>query len=116
MGTEGVLGLVLDAVSWILLVAGSALVVIGGIGVLRLPDFYTRTHAASLTDTMGAGLIVLGLIVQAGFGLVTAKLVFILLFLWVTTPTAAHALARAALSDGLAPKTDDAGGTPPSKP
>ena len=91
-----------DALSWLLLVSGAVFCVIGGVGLLRMPDFYSRTHAASLTDTLGAGLILIGLMFQAGFGLVMVKLVTILLFLYLTSPTSAHALVKAAYSGGLA--------------
>jgi multicomponent Na+:H+ antiporter subunit G len=74
---------------------------IGGIGLLRMPDFYTRSHAASLTDTMGATLILLGLGIHSGLNLVTVKLVLIFLFLYLTSPTATHALVKAAYSKGL---------------
>ena len=84
---------------------------IGGIGMLRMPDFYTRTHAASLTDTMGATLILLGLALHSGLNLVTVKLVLILVFLYLTSPTAAHALVKAAYSRGLdAPDVHEATG------
>ena len=59
------INLILDIGSWILLLAGSIFVLIGAFGILRLPDFYTRLHAAGLTDTMGAGLVLLGLLLQA---------------------------------------------------
>lgn len=95
--------LVLDLASWALLLLGSAFAVIGGVGMLRLPDFYTRMHGASLTDTLGAGLILIGLMLQAGFSLVTVKLVLILAFIFFTSPTSAHALAKAALGSGLKP-------------
>ena len=62
---------VVDILSWIFLIAGSVLVLTGGIGVLRLPDIYTRSHAAGITDTLGAGLILIGLMLQGGFTLVT---------------------------------------------
>jgi multicomponent Na+:H+ antiporter subunit G len=86
-----------------LLLAGSGFCVIGAIGLIRMPDFYTRMHAASVTDTLGAGLILLGLILQAGFTLVAAKLVILALLILFTTPTATHALARAAFLRGIAP-------------
>ncbi len=79
---------------------------IGGIGILRLPDVFTRMHAAGITDTMGAGLILAGLMAQAGLTLVTVKLVLIVLFLVVTSPTSTHALAKAALTGGLEPRLD----------
>lgn len=94
---------VLDLLSWILLVAGGLFCVIGGIGLLRMPDFYTRVHAASMTDTLGAGLILLGLMLQAGWTLVAAKLAIVGLLIFFTSPVAGHALARAALGRGLAP-------------
>ena len=95
--------LIADSASWILLTAGSAFVLVGGIGALRMPDFYTRMHAASLTDTLGTLLILLGVIVQAGLTLAGVKLFAIAVFLLLTCPTAAYALANAARLDGLAP-------------
>lgn len=96
---------------WACLLGGSAFSLIGGIGLLRMPDFYTRTHAASLTDTMGATLILLGLAVFNGLDLVTVKLAIVFLFLFLTSPTAAHALVKAAYSKGLeAPDVEEATG------
>ncbi len=99
---------VLDILCWILLLSGSFLVLVGGLGLLRLPDFYTRIHAAGITDTLGTWLILGGLMVQSmigGMGLVTAKLVIVLVFLVITSPTAGHALAKAAWLRGLEPWT-----------
>lgn len=93
----------LDAASWALLVAGAAACLVGALGVLRMPDFYTRTHAASLTDPLGAGLVLAGLMLQAGLTLVAVKLAIVGLLIFFTSPTAAHALARAALGRGLQP-------------
>lgn len=93
----------LDIASWILLVAGGLFCMVGGIGLLRMPDFYTRVHAASVTDTLGVGLILLGLILQAGWTLVAAKLAVIGLLIFFTSPAATHALAKAALGRGLEP-------------
>lgn len=92
-----------DIVSWICLALGGLLVFVGGIGVLRLPDVYTRSHAAGVTDTGGAFLILIGLMFQAGFTLVTVKLILILIFLFFTSPTATHALIHTAHSMGLKP-------------
>ena len=89
--------------SWIFIVAGSVFVLIGGIGLLRLPDFYTRIHAAGITDTMGAWLILIGLMFSAGWTLVTMKLFMLLFFLAATSPLASHALAKAAFMRGLEP-------------
>lgn len=95
--------LVLDVVSWLLILAGSAFAVIGGVGMHRMPDFFARSHAASITDTGGAGLIIVGLLLQTTQWIVAIKLLMILLFLWFTGPTAVHILAQAALNDGLRP-------------
>jgi multicomponent Na+:H+ antiporter subunit G len=103
----------LDLASWALLVAGGLFCIVGGVGLNRMPDFYTRLHAASVTDTLGAGLILLGLILQAGFTLVTAKLAVIGLLIFFTSPAATHAIARAARGRGLEPLL--AGKESPSK-
>lgn len=102
-----------DVLSGILLVAGGVFCVIGAIGLLRMPDFYTRVHAASVTDTLGVGFILLGLMLQAGWTLVTLKLVVIGLLIFFTSPAATHALSRAALERGLEPLVDQEGA--PSK-
>lgn len=93
----------IDAVSWVLMTAGGALVVIGTLGLVRLPDVYSRMHATGITDTLGSALFFLGLMVQAGFTLITVKLFLILLFLMFTSPTSTYALANAAYSRGLQP-------------
>lgn len=110
----------LELVAGILLVAGGLFGLVGGIGLLRFPDFYTRLHAAGITDTLCALLVVLGLVLLAGWSLLTLKLLLILLFLLFTSPTATHALARAAVADDIEPLTGKgpaAGGkgAPPSK-
>lgn len=97
------MSLVLDAASWILLVAGGFFCVVGGVGLLRMPDFYTRMHAASVTDTLGVGCILAGLMLQAGLSLVSVKLLFIGILVFFTSPTATHALARAARARGVEP-------------
>jgi multicomponent Na+:H+ antiporter subunit G len=95
---------VVDALSWACLLAGGFFCAVGAIGLLRMPDFYTRMHAASVTDTLGAGLILLGLMLQAGPTLVAAKLAMVGLLLFFSAPVAAHALTKAAMTRGLAPK------------
>jgi multicomponent Na+:H+ antiporter subunit G len=94
----------IDILSWLLLTAGGGFVFIGGLGALRMPNLYTRMHAASLTDTMGAVLVLGGIMLQAGLTLATIKLAIILLFLLLTSPTASNALASAAILSGLQPK------------
>ncbi len=95
------LSVVLDAASWVCLLIGSAFCLIGGIGMLRMPDFYTRGHAAGVTDTLGAGLILIGLVFQAGITIVSTKLVMVLFFLYVTGPTSTHALFKSAYAGGV---------------
>ena len=94
-----------EVVSGVFLALGSLFVVVGGIGILRLPDFFTRLHAGGLTDTLGAAFVLIGLMVVAGFTLVAAKLALILFFLLFTSPTSTHALAKAAILGGLRPWT-----------
>ncbi|MEM7052959.1 MAG: monovalent cation/H(+) antiporter subunit G [Pseudomonadota bacterium] len=94
---------ILHIVSIVFLLTGGVFGIIGGIGLLRFPDFYSRLHAASITDTLCALLIVLGLLIQAGIALPSFKLLLILLFLLFTAPTASHALARAAIVDDVKP-------------
>ncbi|MGD8206532.1 MAG: monovalent cation/H(+) antiporter subunit G [Thiohalocapsa sp.] len=93
--------LALDLLSLAMLLGGIFLGVSGAVGVIRFPDFFTRLHAAGVTDTLSAGLILAALMLQAGFSLVTMKLIFVLLFLWYTSPVASHALARAAIHTGF---------------
>ncbi|MEC8752622.1 MAG: monovalent cation/H(+) antiporter subunit G [Pseudomonadota bacterium] len=95
--------LILNLISAGLLAAGSIFVLIGAFGLIRFPDFYTRLHAAGITDTLGAELILLGLMFQAGLSLVTVKLILISLFIFFTSPTATHAVANAARVMGLKP-------------
>ncbi len=94
---------IVDMASWVLLTLGGISVLIGGIGALRMPDLYTRIHAASLTDSTGAILVLVGIMLQAGWSLETIKLGAILMFLLLTSPTASNALAVTALRDGLRP-------------
>ncbi|GGE31422.1 sodium:proton antiporter [Marinicauda pacifica] len=95
--------LALDIVSIAALVSGMVFVLAGSIGVLRLPDFYTRMHAAGVTDTLGAELIMIGLILQAGWSALSLKLALIGVFIFLTSPTASHAVANAAYRAGLKP-------------
>ena len=92
-----------DITSVILLMIGSFFVVGGAVGTMRFPDFYSRLHSAGVTDTLGAILILVGLMFLTGWTLITVKLIFIGLFLFITGPTATHAIANAALTAGLRP-------------
>ncbi len=98
---------IINVLSWVSLLAGAVFCVIGGLGLIRMPDFYTRVHAASITDTVGAGFLLLGMMLQAGFTLITVKLIIIGLLLLFTSPTATHALCKSALTRGLKPLLAD---------
>lgn len=104
----------IDVASWICLGVGGLACVVGALGLLRMPDLFTRMHAASLVDTVGAGFVLLGLALQAGLTLVTVKLAMIAVLIFFTSPTATHALARAALYRGAKPLLAEEGA--PSKP
>lgn len=95
------MALLLDILSWCFILPGCGFLLIGAIGVLRMPDFYTRLHAAGLTDTMGASLLTIGMLLQAGFSMAGLKLVLMLLFVIFTSPIAAHALINAAYTSKL---------------
>lgn len=99
------MNLLIDIASWALLIAGSFTVIVGGIGIVRMPDFFTRLHPSGLIETMGAALIVAGLMLQAGLTQTSIKLGLIIVFLLLTSPTATHAVAHAALARGLKPWT-----------
>jgi multicomponent Na+:H+ antiporter subunit G len=92
----------LDLASWALLLAGGAFCIIGALGLVRLHGFFPRTHAASVIDSAGAGLLLAGLLLQAGWTLVSVKLVVIGLLIFFASPTATHALANAARERGVA--------------
>jgi multicomponent Na+:H+ antiporter subunit G len=96
--------LAVDILSWMLIVLGSFFTIVGGIGLVRMPDLYTRMHAASVTDTLGAGLLIFGMMLQAGLTLVTLKLLFLLGLFFFFAPVVTHALAQAALHENVEPK------------
>ena len=97
------MAVIIDIISWLLLTIGGLFVIVGGIGALRMPDLYTRMHAASVTDSIAPVLIIAGIMLQAGATLASVKLAAILLFLLLTGPTASNALASAALLAGTKP-------------
>lgn len=108
------MSLVLDIASWLLILGGAFFVLTAALGLVRLPEFFSRTHAVGVLDTLGAGLILLGFGLQSGFSLVSVKLALVLAFILITGPTAAHALARSALHSGVRPRTSDDRETDPS--
>ena len=98
-----------EVVAGLALLGGGLFCLVGGAGLLRMPDFYTRMHAASVIETLGVGLTLLGLLLHAGWSLVAVKLLMIGLLVFFVSPTASHALARAALLRGLRPRLAEAG-------
>jgi multicomponent Na+:H+ antiporter subunit G len=105
--------MIVELVSWACILAGALLGVVGGIGIHRFPDFYSRLHAVGITDTLCAALFLFGLALQAGLSLASFKLFLIFVFLFFTSPTASHALANAARHGGLKPELDDGQGEAP---
>lgn len=95
---------IIDSLSWICLLLGCFLSISGAIGIFRFKEFYSRAHAASITDTLSVLFIITGLVLQSGFTLITVKLLFIFALLWLTGPVASHALVRAAYQTGLKPE------------
>lgn len=91
----------MTVVSMVLVAGGVFFLVTGAVGMIRFPDIYTRMHAAGKCDTLGSLLVLTGLACHEGFALVSAKLVIVALFILVTSPTATHAIARAARRSGI---------------
>ena len=105
------MSVILDIVGWAALIAGGFFCVVGALGLNRMPDVFTRMHATSVSDTLGVGLLVLGMMSQTDDWTVLVRLVIIVLVLYTTGAVASHALARAALHDGEKPLLADADGT-----
>ena len=98
-----------ESLSGIFLLAGGFFCIVGGIGLVRMPDLYTRMHAASVTETLGVGFVLLGLIFIAGWTLVTVKLLMIGVLIGFVSPVSCHALAKAALVRKVKPLLSDSG-------
>lgn len=92
-----------DFVGSVVLGLGVIILLIGSFGIIRLPDFFSRTHAASKCDTLGLALVLVGLGIQAGLSLNAVKLFLVAFFITLANPTAVHAIARAAFRLGLKP-------------
>ncbi len=78
-----------------LLLGGVFFFSVGTLGLLRLPDVFTRLHATTKSDTLGTGLILLAAMVYLGIDIVVVKVFLILMFIWITNPTAAHIISKA---------------------
>jgi multicomponent Na+:H+ antiporter subunit G len=94
---------VINAISAVFIISGLFFIVVGTIGLLRLPDFYSRMHATGKCDTLGVGLTIFGLIIYNGFNFISVKLLFLVAFILIANPVATHAIARAAYKVGLQP-------------
>jgi multicomponent Na+:H+ antiporter subunit G len=95
--------LLVEIASWVCILLGSFFTIVGTVGLVRFPDVFTRMHAASVTDTLGVGLLILGMGLQAGLSLVTLKLFFLLALFFFTGPVVTHALAQACLHENIRP-------------
>ncbi len=96
--------LLMEALSSLCLLAGGFLCVTGAVGLLRLPDFFSRAHAAGVTETLAAPLLLIGMMLRMDWSLDLVKVLLIILFVLATNPTATHAMARAALHGGQGPE------------
>lgn len=92
-----------DIITVIMICLGAFFLFVGGVGVVRLPDFYTRSHAISKSDTLGMMLVLAGLAVYEGLNINSFKLVIAIIFVAIANPTGIHALARAGFKYGLRP-------------
>lgn len=98
--------MIIDWVSDICLLLGGILTLTGAVGLLRLPSFYTRMHAASVTESLAATLLIIGIILDTGFTLDAAKLLLLIFIMIIANPTITHALCRAAANGGTTPETE----------
>ena len=96
--------MIIPFVSSLCLFIGIVALLIGSIGLVRLPDVYSRMHAVGMMDTAGIGFLILGMMFHAGLTLVTVKLAFIGIFLFFTSPIAGHAVMQAAYKDSVKPE------------
>lgn len=102
--------IVVNIIILLFLISGIFFFFVGVVGLLRMPNVFSRMHATTKCDTMGAGLVFAGLIMWQGVSFISANILLILIFVWITNPTAAHAIAKAAymrLESGLEPKEDE---------
>jgi multicomponent Na+:H+ antiporter subunit G len=95
--------IIVNSVSFIIIAIGCFMVFTSVVGIFRMPDFFTKMHAASVGDSFGCPLILLGLAIYGGLNLISFKIILLILFLFITNPTASYALAQAALKDGINP-------------
>jgi multicomponent Na+:H+ antiporter subunit G len=95
--------LALTTLSWAAILLGSFFTLVGALGLVRMPDVFTRMHAASVTETAGAGLLILGMMLQAGANLTALKLLILFALFFFTGPVVTHALAQTCLHENIRP-------------
>lgn len=95
--------MVREIIAGIIVLAGVFFFIVSTIGLLRFPDIYTRLHATSKGDTLGAGLCLLGVIIHLGFTITSVKLFLVIIFIWITSPTSAHLIGKAAYRANVRP-------------
>jgi multicomponent Na+:H+ antiporter subunit G len=96
--------------AWIaaaLVVAGLFFTIVAVVGLVRMPDLYTRAHATSKADTLGTVLTLAGVALAFQTAVPRAKLVLLTLFLLITNPTATHAITRAAYDQDIEPQVGE---------
>ena len=99
--------IIVNIVGYVFITAGVFFMISGALGVLRMPEFFTRLHPAGIVDSFGAPLVLIGVAIQNGMNIFSGKIILIILFILLTSPTATHALAKAALFSGLKPLIKD---------
>ncbi len=90
-------------ISGVFIGVGCFFIIVTSIGIVRFPDFYSRLHPAGKTDTVGQAFVLIGLMIYEGFSLVSIKLMIIMVFIFIASPTATHAVAQAAFLKGVIP-------------
>ncbi|MEO1206941.1 MAG: monovalent cation/H(+) antiporter subunit G [Pseudomonadota bacterium] len=101
------LAFAVEIISWVFILGGSFFVLVGALGFIRMPDVYTRMHAASVIETLGAGMLITGMLIQAPNMIVAFKLIIVAALFFFFGPVASHAIAQAALTAGVTPILDE---------
>jgi multicomponent Na+:H+ antiporter subunit G len=96
-----------NIISWVLLLGGGGFCVIGTLGLIRMPDVYTRIHAASIIDTLGVGMILLGLLIQPGSALTSLRIAVLIVLVFFMSPLATHAIAKSLHHRRIEPKLSE---------
>ncbi len=97
----------LNILSWLFMVTGAFFMLSGALGILRMPDFFSRLHPAGITDSFGAPMLLIGVLLKYGFSLFAGKIFLLILFLFITNPTSTHILSQAAIIAKVKPYIKD---------